>query len=608
MGDKKINWILRLMFAFGTFLILTLPVSATAPRGDYGDAPDGSDAYDRVSGSFPTLYSSNGGHTLIVGEEMIGTTVSAEVDANDASDPDGVQNLVDQDKDDPVYTILKGGDATFRFQVTIAQGAPAGKRYINVLVDFNQNGVWDNEWVVKNLAVEIPPGRTEWVETPSFHLGASHPWVRLAITRSPIDADDWDGTGEFQYGEIQDFKVGPAGGGGGDGGGGGGGEPGKPGPDKGPCTTPVAYHALVINGGDNPKQTNAHEVGAGMAGTFSKQGYNTAYLGQPGEQIAAQATAAAASLANIEAAINELKANVKCVDRVMVFIIGHGLEKGSSYGGKSYPGGGVILQSTKEVLTPEKLNELLGTIPACPGEDCKKGGVTCHMSVMIESCHSGNFFDSLKGEGKTVAVSSSSDELSYFGSDGTGGDYSDGFISDIYDPVKSDTDKDGYVSVAEAHKSATDKLKPPAGGKQTPSISSQECECLPMVCTYKIPGTSNGTPAQTCGHGTYASSNCNGVCKQYQKCVKDRLTNCYSCVTVCGRDQYTDSNCFDKCGLGYCALQDASGPCYECRTMTPISHCQELGMYDGTNCDGKCGEGEVCMQCPDTDCYKCERK
>lgn len=93
----------------------SVPVSggtSTAPKADYGDAPDGQNACYGVPGSFPTLYQTTnsklarpGGHALNVGEETLGLSVSAEVDANDPNDPDGVPNLVDSDSDERMYVI-----------------------------------------------------------------------------------------------------------------------------------------------------------------------------------------------------------------------------------------------------------------------------------------------------------------------------------------------------------------------------------------------------------------------------------------------------------------------------------------------------------------------
>jgi len=102
-----------------------------APTGDYGDAPDGQDAYYGVPGHYPTLFNTTnsqfgrpGGHTLNIGGETLGMNVSAEVDANDPADPDGVPNLVDADSDERIFVIVEDTQAKLAFTVTISPNAP----------------------------------------------------------------------------------------------------------------------------------------------------------------------------------------------------------------------------------------------------------------------------------------------------------------------------------------------------------------------------------------------------------------------------------------------------------------------------------------------------
>ncbi|GAH87507.1 unnamed protein product, partial [marine sediment metagenome] len=109
---------------------------ADPPSGDYGDAPDDSQAYrrDAVTGLFPTSYDTSnsvdgrpGGHALNTGEEMIGTGVSAEKGASDGSDPDGKENLVNGDADEKVYAVLypdyENDSVTIRFHMKISVAA-----------------------------------------------------------------------------------------------------------------------------------------------------------------------------------------------------------------------------------------------------------------------------------------------------------------------------------------------------------------------------------------------------------------------------------------------------------------------------------------------------
>ncbi|GAF75406.1 unnamed protein product, partial [marine sediment metagenome] len=156
------------------------PVASNAPEADYGDAPDGQDAYYGIPGQFPTLYNTTnshfnlpGGHTLNVGEETLGLNVSAEIDALDPNDPDGMPNLVDSDKDERIYAIIEQNQARFAFTVSVSLGAPDMTRYANALIDFDYSGNWSDgvygvEWVTVNLKVDVDPGDSETILTPLF--------------------------------------------------------------------------------------------------------------------------------------------------------------------------------------------------------------------------------------------------------------------------------------------------------------------------------------------------------------------------------------------------------------------------------------------------------
>jgi PKD repeat protein len=210
-----------------------LPISSSlsdAPSGDYGDAPDGQDAYSGVPGSFPTLFHTTnslfgrpGGHALNVGGEMLGLKASAEVDATDPNDPDGVPNLVDADGDERMYVIMEGTKARLAFTVTVSLIAPDVTRYANALIDFDYSGNWSEsyvgaEWVVVNLEVNVDPGASETIITPEFSWGnqvvpPSPVWMRVSLTREKVDEDlfanigGWDGSGQFGFGEIEDHLV-----------------------------------------------------------------------------------------------------------------------------------------------------------------------------------------------------------------------------------------------------------------------------------------------------------------------------------------------------------------------------------------------------------------
>jgi len=487
--------------------------TSTAPKGDYGDAPDGQDAYYGVPGRYPTLFNTTnsqfgrpGGHTLNIGAETLGVNVSAEVDANDPADPDGVPNLVDADSDERIFVIVEGTQAKLAFTVTVASNVPDVTRYANAVIDFDQSGKWSagtygTEWVVVNLGIDIDPGSSETVITPWFSWGnkpvpPSPVWMRLLLAREEVsqslfaNVGGWDGSGQFEYGEVEDYfaflmdkpplpdfvrwppapKLPP----GGDGKKPppGGGQP--PGPPEGPCGYDINYYVIIINGGDSRNDLAngtpiVQESVDTMAGLAGEQGYQSAGNLGPGNN----------SLSDIGQAFDQLAAKVKCGDYVLIYICGHGREDG-----------GIALKdasgNTQETMKPtdgdgkdNSLEDFLNKIPPCkPDEDCETPGTCCHVTVIIESCYAGNFnVPGVTGRGRTVTGTSTNTPswATYPG----GGVYTQGFDKDSRDPA-SDTNQDGNVDPAEANESAEDAVdnnNQKQGKSQAPWSSSQECEC-----------------------------------------------------------------------------------------------------------------------------------
>jgi PKD repeat protein len=502
------------------YSILNSPVpiagsSSQAPRGDYGDAPDGQDAYYGVLGRYPTLYNTTnslfnrpGGHILNIGEETLGINVSAEVDATDPNDPDGVPNLVDADSDERIYVIAEGTKAKLAFTVTVSANAPDVPRYVNALIDFDQNGKWSagtygTEWVVVNLKVDVAPGSSETVITQWFPWGnqtllPSPVWMRLLLARGKVDealfanVGGWDGSGEFEYGEIEDYfaflmdkpplpelvrwppapKKPP----GGDGKRPppGGGQP--PGPPEGPCGYDINYYVITISGGDSCKDlANGTPIVKdsvdNMAGLAGEQGYTSMGNLGPGNN----------SLSDIGQAFSQLAGSVKCGDYVLIYICGHG-KKDGGIALKDASGNTQETLGTKDPAGDDgkdnTLADFLKKIPPCPDEDCEKPACCCHVTVIIESCYAGNFnTPGVTGQGRTV-VGTSSNTPSWATYPG-GGVYTQGFDKDSRDST-SDTNQDGNVDPAEADKTAKDAVNTnnsKRGKSQAPWSSSQECEC-----------------------------------------------------------------------------------------------------------------------------------
>lgn len=504
-----------------------------APRCDYGDAPDDQDAYIGIVGKFPTLYNTSnsmfgrdGGHCLITGQEMLGCDVSEETDANDLNDPDGVPNLVDSDKDDRTFVILDNNSARLCFDVTVNSTAPECVRYINALIDFDQNGMWTEgingvEWVLVNMPVNVSPGTTETIISDLFSWGIITPlsspvWMRLAITREKVNESmfsscgGWDGSGEFEYGEIEDYlgyltDVSPATwppmpgsppwGDNGDGNG-------KiPVPPTGPCGTPINYYSIIIDGGDhkNDIRRGFHMVRNGAQSTYQfckDHNYTSiAYLSSTPTTANPDVTGLN-NQTNIKEAFKKINETVKCVDRVLVFIFAHGCDPEycnkcpkdwpqeggfglhNSNGNLKKDKNGKVNESS--VITPSELKSYLEFIRACPDKDCTLPNFCCHVTVLIESCYSGSF-TSIAGVGRCV-IGTSNHQCSWGNS--KGGVYSQAWFDALDDLTcdKEDKDgkKDGYVNESEAHAKANKTIQDRnrrRGRDQAPWIN-----CLPCLC------------------------------------------------------------------------------------------------------------------------------
>lgn len=189
---------------------------------DFGDLADP---------SFPTLrYSASsrvagrtGPRHLDSSQEWIGSSSTTESEAR----------LVDQDQDDGFVRLMQptinGSDTRIAFAtvpITIAAGGDNRVRYLNVAADFNRNGEFrrypvgnrtQEEWIVVNLVVSIPAGKSDLVSSPYVLVDPrardGMVCTRATLTTEPIEPSlftsvgGWDGSGPaegFLRGETED--------------------------------------------------------------------------------------------------------------------------------------------------------------------------------------------------------------------------------------------------------------------------------------------------------------------------------------------------------------------------------------------------------------------
>lgn len=238
--------------------LASVPVSSDVQQAseyDLGDAPDGSNgsgaemtAYPQggppgVKASFPTAF--NAGvkpagplHLSPSSTAFLGSAVTLEQEADTGWDADGENNILpsadfcDRDGgDDGVQTpivLTECSPVSFNFSVTVVRsGVPL---YVNVWIDWNRDGDWDdspicpsgavaNEWAVRNQPLSGLAAGTHTVPTPSFipyHPESAVPrpvWMRVTLSEMPWSGE-WLSGGKgagcgppagYAIGETEDY-------------------------------------------------------------------------------------------------------------------------------------------------------------------------------------------------------------------------------------------------------------------------------------------------------------------------------------------------------------------------------------------------------------------
>jgi hypothetical protein len=226
--------------------------------GEWGDAPEGNLAYPAlgVIGSFPTLFATAGAGYVWHGMNaaFFGANVDFELDGNG-----GFNGFPPYDRDEcygpydgdagvfgPIAATIDLGmnvvpcDTTallpttlgytctqlmpfvgsiFDIMVTNFSGTPC---VINILFDWNQDGRWGgqslcpngaiaDEHAVVNLFVPDPySGPLSGLGLPQIQVGpnSGHVWARFSIMNiAQAPPIGWDGSGEFDVGETEDYLL-----------------------------------------------------------------------------------------------------------------------------------------------------------------------------------------------------------------------------------------------------------------------------------------------------------------------------------------------------------------------------------------------------------------
>jgi hypothetical protein len=180
---------------------------------EYGDPLEFGDAPDLP---YPSCLISDGARHFPTDTEYLGLQ-----SAGDGKDFEPDANIIDLDLfDDGLRTfVLTAGNPahTVDFEVTNLDSLNPNL-IVNILVDLNQNGIWDpGEHVVQNQPINLPgPAEGIFTSTPFSTVGAvpGSTWMRITLTRWSSIAPGWDGTmasagyaGPFECGETEDWSV-----------------------------------------------------------------------------------------------------------------------------------------------------------------------------------------------------------------------------------------------------------------------------------------------------------------------------------------------------------------------------------------------------------------
>jgi parallel beta-helix repeat protein len=176
------------------------------PPLEFGDAPDP---------TYPSLLASNGARHIPTETECLGLALNG----SDWKDFEPDANVPDLDllDDGLLTTVLTAGNLTQTVSFEVTNMIAQNNLLVNILLDLNQNGIWDSgEHVVQNQPINlIGPADDTFTSTTFSTVGATGgpTWMRITLTRHTI-IPGWDGTmasagyaEAFECGETEDWLV-----------------------------------------------------------------------------------------------------------------------------------------------------------------------------------------------------------------------------------------------------------------------------------------------------------------------------------------------------------------------------------------------------------------
>ncbi|MBU0742683.1 hypothetical protein KKG45_03420 [bacterium] len=230
-------------------LIALFALAAQAQQhGEYGDAPEGVLAYPAsgIIGSFPTCVTVGPAAWIYHAPNPLmffGPMKDFEPDGNAGTCPMFAPYDMDECFMDPDAGMIIPGAFTIVGGVVVPCGPPVAPlglfctpgvwggnmdimltngghdAFVNVLMDWNQDGIWAPSAQTFCSAPEhilvdfpIPPGYVgplSGLAPPPFLIGGDpgYVWSRFSITERPVGTPNWNGAGQFEDGESEDYLV-----------------------------------------------------------------------------------------------------------------------------------------------------------------------------------------------------------------------------------------------------------------------------------------------------------------------------------------------------------------------------------------------------------------